>query len=185
MSENHFRSHFSPFQINAQLFFKNVIKWPQPAILDVRKSLSIALLTISDQCTTFFFLKLYARKSLLIAFLALSDQYATIGHFVSPILAKIDRDLPPRGVNGYIKYEVDGPLLDEVMACTNFFQHIFSKWPPTAILVSRFSPKSIVCFHSGSLIAVKYEFDMGIGVTVTWNKPRRAATAETASTPKT
>ena len=32
MTENHFRSHFSPFQINTQLFFFS--KWPPAAILD-------------------------------------------------------------------------------------------------------------------------------------------------------
>ena len=33
MTENHFRSHFSPFQINTQLFFF-FSKWPPAAILD-------------------------------------------------------------------------------------------------------------------------------------------------------
>ena len=38
MTENHFRSHFSPFQINTQLlFFLNIFsKWPPAAILEVR-----------------------------------------------------------------------------------------------------------------------------------------------------
>ena len=37
MTENHFRSHFSPFQINTQLFFLNFFsKWPPAAILEVR-----------------------------------------------------------------------------------------------------------------------------------------------------
>ena len=53
------------------------------------------------------------------------------------------------------------------MACTSVFI-IFSK-----ILVFRFSPKSIGFFHSRSSIiingCVKYEFDMHIGVAVTWN----------------
>ena len=57
MTENHFQSHFSPFQINKQLFFT---KWPPAAILDGRKSLSIAFLAISDQYAAFFFfLNLY------------------------------------------------------------------------------------------------------------------------------
>ena len=55
MTENHFRSHFSPFQINAQLFFF-FTKWLPVAILDDRKSLSIVFLAISDQYATFFFL---------------------------------------------------------------------------------------------------------------------------------
>ena len=34
MTENHFRSHFSPFQINMQLFVILFSKWPPAAILD-------------------------------------------------------------------------------------------------------------------------------------------------------
>ena len=44
MTENHFPSHFIIF----------CTKWPPVAILDDRKSLSIAFLAISDQYTTFF-----------------------------------------------------------------------------------------------------------------------------------
>ena len=84
MTENHFRSHFSPFQINTQLLFF-FTKWLPAAILDDRKSLLIALLAISDQYTTsiYFFTKwlpaviLNDRKSLSIEFLAISDQYKT------------------------------------------------------------------------------------------------------------
>ena len=36
MTENHFRMHFSPFQINTQLFFEFFFsKWPPAAILEV------------------------------------------------------------------------------------------------------------------------------------------------------
>ena len=55
MTENHFRLHFSPFQISAQLFIF-FTKWLPAAILDDRKSLSIAFLAISDQYATFIFL---------------------------------------------------------------------------------------------------------------------------------
>ena len=72
MTENHFRMHFSPFQINAQLFifFEFFFKMaagrhfgsPFWSILDDRKSLSIAFLAISDQYITFncfqFFFKM-------------------------------------------------------------------------------------------------------------------------------
>ena len=83
MTENHFRSHFWPFQINTQLFF--FTKWLPAAILDDRKSLLIAFLAISDQYATFIFLFtkwlpaaiLDDRKSLSITFLGISDQYAT------------------------------------------------------------------------------------------------------------
>ena len=49
MSEIHFRSHFWPFQIKMQLFFKFLTKWLLSAILDVRNSLLIKFLAISDR----------------------------------------------------------------------------------------------------------------------------------------
>ena len=67
--------------------------------LDVRKSLSVAFLAISDQYAIFFYKMaagghLDVRKSLSVAFLAISDQYATffeifdkmaaVGHFGCP-----------------------------------------------------------------------------------------------------
>ena len=58
------------------------------AILDDRKSLSIAFLAISDQYTTFF-------------------KMAAGGHFGSPICAKNNRVLPLCVINNYAKYEVD------------------------------------------------------------------------------
>ena len=100
MTKNNFRSHFSPFQINTQLlFFEFFFKMaagrhfgcPFWAILDDRKSLSIAFLTISDQYATFFFF----------------FKMAASGHFVSPICAKNNRVLPLCVINGYAKYEVD------------------------------------------------------------------------------
>ena len=62
-TEKHFWSNFSPFQINTQLlFFLNFFtKWPPVAILDDRKSLSIAFLAISDQYATFIFLNLFSK----------------------------------------------------------------------------------------------------------------------------
>ena len=102
MTENHFRSHFSQFQINTQLWFLLISfhKWLPAAILDDRKSPSIAFLAISDQyALLFLFTKwlpaaiLDDRKSLSIEFLAISDQYATFiclhkmatgGHFGWP-----------------------------------------------------------------------------------------------------
>ena len=86
MTENHFRSQFSQFQINTQLF-DIFHKMAAAAILDDRKSLSMAFLTISDQYATFIFFTKWLpavilddRKSLSIAFLAISDQYATFFH---------------------------------------------------------------------------------------------------------
>ena len=54
MTENHFLSHFSLFQINTQLLFI-LTQWLLAAILDDQKSLLIALLAISDQIAWFFF----------------------------------------------------------------------------------------------------------------------------------
>ena len=56
LTENHVRSHFSPFQINMQFLFSLnfFTKWSPAAILDDRKSLSITFLTISDQYATIF-----------------------------------------------------------------------------------------------------------------------------------
>ena len=55
MTEDHFRSHFSPFVINTQLFFKNMFtKWPPAAILDDQKSRSIAFLFSPFQITMQF-----------------------------------------------------------------------------------------------------------------------------------
>ena len=94
MNENHFRSHFSLFQINTQhfIFFffhkmasiRNFLfcftKWLPLAILDDRKSLLIAFQIKTQLC--FFFLAKWPpaatlddRKSLVIALLAISDQY--------------------------------------------------------------------------------------------------------------
>ena len=62
MSENHVRSHFWPFHIDTQLkfFWKILTKWLTSAISDVRISLSIAFLAISDRYATFFFNKMAA-----------------------------------------------------------------------------------------------------------------------------
>ena len=57
MSENYFRSHFWAFQIDTQLYFlfKFLTKWLTSAILDVRISLSIAFMAISDRFETLIF----------------------------------------------------------------------------------------------------------------------------------
>ena len=59
MSENHFRSHFYPFHIDTQLY---LTKWLTSAILDVRISLSIAFLAISDRYATLFFLFFFGQN---------------------------------------------------------------------------------------------------------------------------
>ena len=40
------------------------------------------------------------------------------------------------------------------------FNHIFTKWPPSAILVFRFSPKTFLVING----CVKYELGMSIGL---------------------
>ena len=59
MTENHFRSHFSTFQIIHNFFFFWIFftKWLPAAILDDQKSRLITFLAISDQYTTFFVTK--------------------------------------------------------------------------------------------------------------------------------
>ena len=89
MTENHFRSHFSPFQINMQLLFLPT-KWLPAAILDDRKSLSIAFLAISIHNFFYIFFKMAAG-----------------GHFGNPIFAKNNRALPLCVINAYAKYELD------------------------------------------------------------------------------
>ena len=140
MTENHFWSHFPPFQINIDFFFHKMAAgghfgWP--------KILSNAFLAISDQYGTFFlnfFFKMAAgghfgsptwailddRKSLSIAFLAISDKYTTFlfkmaasGHFGCPICAKNNRVLPLCVNNGYAKYEVDRLIYDTVRDATS------------------------------------------------------------------
>ena len=100
MTKNHFQSHFSPFQINTQLlFFEFFFKMaagrhfgsPFWAILDDRKSLSIAFLTISDQYATFIFFFQNGRQR----------------PFCKSDCAKNNRVLPLCVINGYAKYEVD------------------------------------------------------------------------------
>ena len=68
LSEIHFRSHFGTFQINTKLFLNFFYKWPAAPILDVRNSLSIAFLAISDRYATLIFLNFF-------------DKMAAVGHF--------------------------------------------------------------------------------------------------------
>ena len=73
MSENHFGSHFWPFQINTNFFFwKFLTKWLPSAILDVRNSLWITFLAILDRYSNFFYN------------LEIFDKMADVGHFGCP-----------------------------------------------------------------------------------------------------
>ena len=108
ITKNYFRSHFPPFQINTQLCFA---KWSPAAILDDRKSLSIAFIDISDQYPTSFFLEIFHKMSRQPFWITknhfrshfspfqINTQFFIFQNgrqlpFVIPIFAKIDRDLP-------------------------------------------------------------------------------------------
>ena len=114
MTKNHFQSHFSPFQINTQLlFFDFFFKMaagrhfgsPFWAILDDRKLLSIAFLTISDQYATFLFEFFFKMAAIL------EVRFAR-GHFVFPIDEKNHRILVICDLNGYGEYEFDRCICD-------------------------------------------------------------------------
>ena len=95
----HISRHFISIR-NFDIFFLVFTKWLPAAILDDRKSLSIAFLANSDQYTFFFF------------------KMATSGHFGSPICAKNNRVLPLCVING--RYEVDLWIYDTVRDVTSF-----------------------------------------------------------------
>ena len=70
---SHMVSHFLPFQIDTTIFIYFLYfftKWSPSAILDVRKSLSIAFLAISGRYGTFCF--------------EMFNKMATVGHFGCP-----------------------------------------------------------------------------------------------------
>ena len=147
MSEIHFWSHFWPFQINTQLYFFSKFvflwfftKWLPVAILNVRKSLSVAILAISDQYKTFIlciFTKwppapiLDVRNSLSSGFLAISDQYATLFYFF--ILCDFFYKMAAGGHFGCPKITF-GRISDHFRLIWNFFLNYITKWLPSAIL---------------------------------------------------
>ena len=73
---------------------------------------------------------------------------------VFPICSKIDRVLPLQVINGCVNYEFDTCIWCRSYVKHKLFHHIFTKWSLAAILVFRFSPKSIGFFHSRSSMAV-------------------------------
>ena len=124
MTENHFQSHFSPFQINTQFFFWIFFsKWPPAAILEVRFAprtigffhyvLSMAMpnMKLIGECMT--------QLEMPQAFWAFLYKMSARGHFVFPIDAKNHRVLVIWDLNGYGEYEFDRCIRDTVMACTS------------------------------------------------------------------
>ena len=91
-------SHFLPFQINTTIFILVIFftKWLPAAILDVRKSLSIAFLAISDQYATLIFVcELFLQNGCSgnfgcpkITFGHISDHFRSIRNFFKILFTK-------------------------------------------------------------------------------------------------
>ena len=90
MTENHFRSDFSTFQINTQLFFIHFLfsKWPPAAILEVRFGL-------------FWMTKNHFQS--LFSLFQINTQRKPFWKFD----LRQNTVLPLCVINGYAKYEVD------------------------------------------------------------------------------
>ena len=114
MSENHFRSHFWPFQINTNFFFKFLQNGR-------RNSLSIAFLAISDRYAIYFF--------------EFFDKMAAGGHFGCPKFTFdcICDHFRSIGHFGYLKFTFDSNS-GHFRSIQNFFLKFWTKWPPAAIL---------------------------------------------------
>ena len=97
MTENHFRLHFSPFQINTQLFFY-VFEWPPVAggHIDPYWMTEPHFDLFFDRSSRHF-------RSIRIFF----SKWAAGDHLGSPISPQNNRVLPLCVINGYAKYEVD------------------------------------------------------------------------------
>ena len=76
-AEIHFRSHFWPFHIDTELLilFSCLTKWPPSAILDVRDTLSIVFLAISDRYATSFFGGHFADENIIFPKTCVSREY--------------------------------------------------------------------------------------------------------------
>ena len=118
MTENHVRSHFSPFQINTIFFFKLEVRFAQKKTNRVLPQCVINgyakyevdrwIYDAVRDATSFFLKQLY--------------KMAARGHFVFPIDAKNHRVLviwDLHGHDGYGEYEFDRCICDKVMACTS------------------------------------------------------------------
>ena len=112
ITENHFRSHFSPFQINMQfILFK--VWFPPKTIGFFPYVLSMAMPNM--KLIGEFMTELENPQ----AFWAFLYKMATRGHFVFPIDAKNHRILVIWDLNGNGEYEFDWCIGDNVMACTS------------------------------------------------------------------
>ena len=125
MTENHFRSHFSPFQNNTQLlgvggfFFKMAASGHIGSPICAKNNRVLPLCVING----------YAKYEVdrwicdtvrdATSFWAFLCKMAARGHFVFPIDDKNHRVLVIWDLNGYGEYEFDRCICDKVMACTS------------------------------------------------------------------
>ena len=141
MTENQFRSHFSQFRTNTQflLLFFFIIKWPPAAILDDRKSLSIAFLDISYKYTIFFkcFHNMAAGGHFgwpKITFDRISRHFRSI----RKLFFEIFHEMATCGHFGWPKITFDRISLHFRSICNSFFfDFFFTKWLPVTILDDR------------------------------------------------
>ena len=122
ITENHFWSHFWPFQINTQFLFgicsQNGCRRPFWMTENHFRS-HFSPIQINTQLWFFFTIWLPADilddfRWLSMTFLAIQICFkmAASGHFGIPICAKNNRVLPLCVINGYAKYEVDRWIYD-------------------------------------------------------------------------
>ena len=132
MTENHFRSHFSPFHINTQLLFiyfsQNDCRWPFWMTENHFRShfspfqINTQLLFFSQNgCGGHFRWPKITYDRISRHFRSIRNlvfdfffKMVTGGHFGSPIYAKNNRVLPLCVINGYAKYEIDRWIYDTV-----------------------------------------------------------------------
>ena len=123
VTENHFRSHFSPFQINTQLIFFWIFfsKWPPVAILEVRfapKTIGFFHYVLSMAMPNMKLIgEFVTQLEMPQAFWSFLYKMAARCHFVFPIDDKNHRVLVIWDLNGYGEYEFDRCICDKVMAC--------------------------------------------------------------------
>ena len=129
MTENHFRSHFSPFQINTQLWFffhkmaaGGHFGWPKITFDRISRHFRSILFFYF-----FWFLILDDRKSLSITFLAISDQYAILIFFL----------IFTKWLPAAILDDRKSPSIAFLAISDQYATFLFTKWLPAAILDDR------------------------------------------------
>ena len=136
--ENRFRLHFSPFQINTQLLFVSIFftKWQPAAILDGRKSLSIAFLALSYQYATFIFVIFFSQNGCRRPFWK-SD----LGHFGWPKITFDHISRHFRSIHNFLFFFKNGRrrpfwMSDLGQKTIGFFHYVLSMAMPNMKLIS-------------------------------------------------